>query len=174
MNFLDPLLYKAVGWLTDDKLYADASEGGIDVQRLAICCDITTNLTSVYSPKHLGLGVHLYNDHGSRKLIEDMYRAGYTISYPEIRKFLTSAATYIMTNQEITPSGGIVPSELIHKDQGGKQVIGAGDNWDHLERTVDGRNTTHAMTSIMVSPSMSPGPLPRLPTCILDTKSIPG
>ena len=28
--------------------------------------------------------------------------------------------------------------------------MSAADNWDHLERTVDGYNTTHAMTSIFI------------------------
>ena len=62
-EFIDPLLHKAIGWLTKDELYANASDGDMDIRCLAICCDITTSLTSVFSPKHLGLGVHLYNDY---------------------------------------------------------------------------------------------------------------
>ena len=82
---------------------------------------------------------------------------------------------FVTTNQEITASGAVVPPGITHKDKGGKQFLGAGDNWDHLERTVDGKNTTHAMTSIIVSSSASLDPLPRIPrttACVLT--SIPG
>ncbi|WAR16171.1 hypothetical protein MAR_030765 [Mya arenaria] len=51
----------------------------------------------------------------------------------------------------VTPSGGIVPDNIASKQRGGKLVVAVADNWDHNERTVDGKRTTHAMTSILVS-----------------------
>jgi hypothetical protein len=76
-KFVDPLLYTAMQWLTDDKLFRTASEcTELNVRSLSICCDITTHATKVWSPKHIGLAVHLHNDHGSRQLIEDMYSMG--------------------------------------------------------------------------------------------------
>ena len=52
---------------------------------ISIACDITTLNTKVMSPKHLGLSVHLYHEHGSRKLIEDVNDLGYGISYTELK-----------------------------------------------------------------------------------------
>ncbi|WAR09404.1 hypothetical protein MAR_019362 [Mya arenaria] len=108
-------------------------------------CNITTLVTSTPSPKHLGLGVHLYHEFNSRHLIEDMSALGYTITYPDLRMFLTSAAHQAITAQKVTPSGGIVPDNITSKQRG------VADNWDHNERTGDGKRTTHAMTSILVS-----------------------
>jgi hypothetical protein len=64
------------------------------------------------------------------------------LSYTELRQFLTSAAIHISTASEPL-SGAIIPPELISKGDGGKLILGAGDNWDHNERTVDCRHTTH-------------------------------
>ncbi len=106
--FVDPLLYKAVCWLSDKKCYKEASEND-NRKCLAIACDISTLVTSNPSPKHLGLGVHLYNEFNSRHLIEDMNALGYSISYPDLRLFLTSAAQQAIKTQRVTASGGIVP-----------------------------------------------------------------
>ncbi|KAH3746961.1 hypothetical protein DPMN_181381 [Dreissena polymorpha] len=80
-EFVDPLLYKAVCWFSDKKCYKEASEND-NRKCLAIACDISTLVTSNPSPKHLSLGVHLYNEINSRHLIEDMHALGYSISYP--------------------------------------------------------------------------------------------
>lgn len=151
--FLHPLLLKAIGWLVSDKHFSDATETD-DPKCVNIACDITTLATSKLSPKHVGLAVHFNHEFGSRKLIEDLYAMGYCMSYDELRRFLTSAATYVTTNQAHTASGAIIPPELIPKASGGKQVVCVADNWDHNEKTVDGKRTTHAMTSILVSPEV--------------------
>ena len=154
-DFVDPLLYKTIGWLTDETLFLegdDISAKELNAKCLAIACDITTLGTPVVSPKHLGLSVHFHHDYGSRKLIEDMHALGYGISYTGLRQFLTSAAVHVSTIQPSTPSGGIIPPEIVHRQRGGRLIVAAGDNWDHNERTVDGKRTTHAMTSILVSP----------------------
>ncbi|KAH3748159.1 hypothetical protein DPMN_183131 [Dreissena polymorpha] len=101
-DFLDPLLLQAVYWLTNENAFQEAgdTEHILNAKCLAIASDISTLVTSVPSPKHLGLAVHLYNDFGSRHLIEDMFNLGYSISYPELRKFLTSAAEHGMNSHE--------------------------------------------------------------------------
>ena len=153
-TFVDPLLYKMIVWLSDGKMYTSADEPlptAINPKCVSMACDITTLCTAVMSPKHLGLAVHLYHDYGSRGLIEELHTLGYVISYTELRHFLTSAAIHVSTDKKPLASGALVPAELISKEDGGKLVIAAGDNWDHKEHTVDGKRTTHAMTSILVT-----------------------
>jgi hypothetical protein len=146
-DFVDPLLYKAIGWLTNEKLYSDITDISLlnpDPVCLAIACDITTKSTSIASPKHLGLAVDLHHEYGSRKLIEDISALGHCISYTELHHFLTSAATYVNSLQQPSRSGCYVPPEIIPRGEGGHFIVGGGDNWDHNERTIDGKRTTHA------------------------------
>ena len=178
-EFVDPLLYKALGWLTNETLFssgADIAEKD-NLQCLNIACDITTLATSAMSPKHLGLAVYLHHEFGSRKLVEHLSSLGYCISYSGLRCFLTSAVVYMNSTQN-SESGLFVPPQLRSKDMGGKLIISVGDNWDHNEQTVDGKNTTHAMTSIFVTPAedgdkLSP-PIPRVSVRSLDTELLQG
>jgi hypothetical protein len=166
-RFVDSLVYKTVCWLTDEKLFRDAADVAdlaLNKMCLNIACDITTACTSIYSPKHLGLAVHLHHDYGSRTLIEELYKDGYCISYTELRCFLSSAATFINTQQQPTEVGVYVPPDIVKQSDGGTQVFMAADNWDHNEHTVDGKRTTHAMTSIFVQPTTGPDiQYPRIP-----------
>lgn len=178
-EFVDPLLLKAICWLTNKKHFVNATDGDPDPKCLNIACDITTLATSILSPKHVGLGIYLHHEYGSRKLVESMHNLGYSLSYDELRSFLTSAATFVTTNQIITPSGALVPREIIPKANGGQQVVCVADNWDHNEKTVDGRNTTHAMTSILVTPQVkgscsSSSRIPRCPQRSLPETVLPG
>lgn len=182
-TFLDPLLLKALGWLTSPKLHTNADEfsrcGQSHSKRcLNIACDIVTLATSITSPKHLGLAVYLHHEYGSRKLIELMHDMGYTISYTELRRFLTSAALHVSSLQDSTDLGCYVPPELAAKDNGGHFIVGAADNWDHNERTVDGKRTTHAMTSILVQAkaeiTADPPRLKKSTSRTLDVENLPG
>lgn len=154
LEFVDPLLYKAIGWLTDEALYTEAADISdvqpANVKCLNIACDIVTLATSVPSPKHLGLAARLHHGYGSRQLVDEMYHMGYSISYTEIRQFQTSAAHYICEQQTPTTSGAYIPPEITPRDNGGQLIVAVADNWDHNERTTDGKRTTHAMTSILV------------------------
>ena len=135
-----------------------------------------TLATSVASPKHLGLAVYLQHEFGSRKLIDLMHGMGYIISYTELCRFLTSAALHVSNQQESTATGSHIPPELTRRDDGGKFITAATDNWDHNERTVDGKRTTHAMTSILQSTSPS-CQLPRLrksASRTFDIENLPG
>ena len=180
-EFVDPLLYKAIGWLSDETLFLEAGDivdNKPSPKCLAIASDITTLMTSVISPKYLCISVHFHHDYGSRKLIEDLHMLGYGISYSELRHFLTSAAIHVSTNQPGTPSGGVIPPEIASRQRGGKLIVAAGDNWDHNERTVDGKRTTHAMTTILVSPQteeqLSFPRIARSSERSIDISSLPG
>jgi len=105
--FVDPLLYKAVCWFQDEKSYRHATEF-IDKKGLTIACDLMSLVSGVPSPKHLGLAIYLYNEFGSKHLVKDMHCMGYSISYPELRMFLSCAATKAIEQQQITTSGGLV------------------------------------------------------------------
>lgn len=182
-EFVDPLLYTALGWLTDENMHAEA----IDIadtepthsKCLNIACDIITLATSVASPKHLGLAAHLHHHYGSRQLVDDMYHMGYSVSYTEIRQFETSAANHVCNQQIPTACGAYIPPEITPRDRGGQLIVAVADNWDHNERTTYGKRTTHAMTSILVQRSTerihteSPR-IQRAPGRTFNTTDVPG
>ena len=178
--FLDPMLLRFVMWLSNNKKLmeaADIHETDLDPKTLAISSDITALIASVITPEHLGLTVYLHHTFGSKKLIEDLNNLGYTISYSEVRHFLTSAAVETTQTQTATPSGGLVPVN-IRQRQTGDLVLAAGDNWDHNEHTISGKRTTHAMTSILVhvrnNEQTASKRIPRVQERTLDTSMIPG
>jgi hypothetical protein len=180
-NWIDPLLYKTIGWLTDKQLYDDASdlsEMKPDIPCLNIACDIISHATSVMSPKHLGLAVSLQHDFGSRKLVDTMLTLGYCISYTELRRFLTSAALHVDSAQAPSKTGAYIPPEITSRAENGCLIGASADNWDHNERTVDGKRTTHDMTSIFVQrKSVQPQPCSRIlrsPTRALNLDLIQG
>lgn len=180
-NFLDPLLLRFILWLSSKKKLDDAADihdGIIDPKTISISTDITALVTSILTPKHLGLTVYLHHTFGSKKLIEDLNALGYTMSYSEVRHFLTSAAVHMTSTQETTPSGGLVPANLKTKDSNKELILAAGDNWDHNEHTISGKRTTHAMTSILVSvkhtDQASSQRILRVQERSLDSSTIPG
>ena len=152
-KWTDPLLYKTVCWLTNKELFDEAADVSGDdpiLPCLSIACDIITQAVPVASPKHLSLAVHLHHEYGSRKLIDVIHSHGYCISYTQLRQFLTSAAEHVDARQEPTVTRSYIPPEIMPKNQGGQLIVAAADNWDHNERTVDGKRTTHAMTTVFV------------------------
>ena len=151
-KFVDPLLLKAIAWLTSKCLYTttgDADSLENLLPSLAIASDIIYANHAAVTPKHLGLTNYIHRNFGSRKLIDVLHKHGYCISYDEYWKFVTSAAIFNITLQpdSTDPSKPYVPPEI---HEGDNVIVSAADNWDHLESTVDGFSTTHAMTSILI------------------------
>ena len=74
-KFVDLLLCTAIGSLTNEEQFINADYFAEDdiLQCLNSAHDSTALATSVMSPKHLGLAVHLHHEYGSQKLIEHMY-----------------------------------------------------------------------------------------------------
>ena len=151
-SYLDPLLLKFVNWLSS-KDKADNGEDindEVDQKVVAIGSDITALIApNRFTPKHLGLSVYLHHTFGSKKLIEDLNVLGHTLTYSEVRRFLTSAALYMSTSQTRTQSGAIVPTNVKSGENSGTLMVSVADNWDHNEHTLSGKQTTHAMTSIL-------------------------
>lgn len=104
-KFLDPHLLLFVRWLAGDSDDSNDNNDTPDQNVLSICSDITYLVKPVTTPKHLGLSVYLHHSFGSKKLIEDLHAHGYTLSYTEVRHFLTSAALHMASIQNQTPSG---------------------------------------------------------------------
>lgn len=147
-EFVDPLLYKTIGWLADKHLYESGQDCPLRADCLNIACDITTLCTSVPSPKHVGLAVTFQHKYGKRDLIEILNTLGECMSYSATRQFLTSTAVYISKKQTPSEIQSFIPPELTPISEGGNLISAAGDNWDHDEHTVDGKRTTHAMTTM--------------------------
>ncbi len=175
-TYVDNVLYKFIGWIASKQHFDNGTDINDDIDPhpsiLALCCDITSLVASVLTPKHMGLSVHLHHMYGSRKLIDELHALGYTMAYTEVRRFLTSAAVHMTNSQQQTQSGAVVPSDINHRDNGGKLLLAAADNWDHSECTVDGKHTTHAMTTILVTPRTNKPASSRIPR-VAET-AIPG
>ena len=116
----------------------------------AFSSDITALIAPArITPKPLGLSIYLHHTFGSKKLIEDLNAFGYTLSYAEIRHFLTPAAIYMSANQRRTQSGALVPRNVKSEEESGTLMVTVAGKWDHIEHTWSGKNSTHAMTSIL-------------------------
>ena len=72
-----------------------------------------------------------------KKMVDPLHSLGYSISYDEIRRFLTSAALYQKDKTVYVPRG---------IDSGDHKVMvdAAIDNFDQNEPTLHGKSTTHA------------------------------
>ena len=118
-DFIDPLLYKFILWLTCEEFFmsgSDTSDFDSVPSCLHIVCDIITASTSIMSPKHFGPAVFLNNEFGSRKLIDTMFNTGYSISYTELRQFNTSFAIYINSLQVPSPIGPYLLPEIVWRE----------------------------------------------------------
>lgn len=52
--------------------------------------------------------------------------------------------------QETTDIGSYMPPEIIPISEGWQLIVAGSDNWDHNERTVNGKRTTHAMITVFL------------------------
>lgn len=89
---------------------------------------------SLISPILLGVGVQLHRDFGSRLLVDELHRLGFSVSYDEVKKYLQSAIMDRTPNFEVSP---------------GHFCQWIADNVDHNIATTDGHNTFHGMGIIM-------------------------
>ena len=105
-EFIDHHLLLFIKWLKGYTDKTDTNELTLDQNKRSVCSDITYLVKPVTTPKHLGLSVYLHHSYGSKKLIEDLHAHGYTLSYSEVRHFLTSAAHHMASMQLQTTSGG--------------------------------------------------------------------
>ena len=69
-----------------------------------------------------------------------------------------------------------MPVDLPSKEAGGIIPVFVADNWDHNERTVSGKGTTHAMTSIVITEHnhQEAEKIPRSSHYTFDGNNVPG
>ena len=118
------------------------------LKALAICHNIIALTCSTQTPITFGLGVRIHHDFGCRSFIEDLSAVGYSISYDEIRWFLTSVAkdeidkceSDVYIPRGISTFDNQDPSSMVHS---------AIDNFDQNEDTLDGKSSTHCMAVVL-------------------------
>ena len=138
-------------WLIDEKAHDSVGSNyqpTEDTQRrcLAIAECIVFNGSKIITPLHLGLGVHLHHEFGSRKLIEILSHHGFCIAYDELRRFLTSAAK---SEEETLHDGVFIPNGIVPLHEGGSLIHEGDDNIDINTETIDGKNTLHSMARVV-------------------------
>ena len=149
-NFIPKQLAVAMKWLIDKNAFESADPDfpvSEEVKRiyltLAECIAFSTH--GVMTPFHIGLAVQLHHEYGKRAIIDLLHAYRLCISYDELRRFLTSAATDQLTNE----SDVYIPPEIIPVTQGGGFIQEGDDNIDINARTLDGKDTFHAMARVV-------------------------
>ena len=89
---------------------------------------------SVIPPIIFGLGVELDQAFGSRWLLDDLYKLGFSISYTEVTRYKQNV---MQTNN--------VEDIILDSDSASNFTQWVGDNVDHNISTLDGKNTFHGM-----------------------------
>jgi hypothetical protein len=167
--FVPDGLYDFIAWCTSKKDFDGAVSydsvndlGKINMKVLAICHNLISLGCKIGTPITFSLGVRMHHVHGSKELIDDLNSSGHSISYDEVRKFLTSIAEDQLSSQ----AGVYVPKDLSRFEPGNVHTTldAAIDNFDQNEETIDGKNTTHAMSIVVYQrspPLKDQPPIPR-------------
>ena len=90
-------------------------------------------------PVLFGLGVEVDKEFGSRWIIEELYRLGFSVFYDEVKRFKQSVVLDEKVDDFITTS---FPGQFTQW---------VGDNVDHNVASLDGRNSFHGMGLIAIS-----------------------
>lgn len=152
--FVPNPLYDFIAWCTSKKDFDGAVTydsvtdlSKTDFKVLAICHNLISLGCKIGTPITFSLGVRMHHEHGSRDLIDDLNSSGHSISYDEVRKFVTSIAEDQLSSQ----AGMYVPKDLSSFEPGNVHTTldAAIDSFDRNEETVDGKNTTHAMAIVV-------------------------
>lgn len=88
-------------------------------------CLIYACKRSVVPPLQHGLAAHLYHTYGKRELIDTLHSHGFTISYQDLRTFITSVAETEISHMK---ENVYVPYGLVHRQNGGKLNREGDDN----------------------------------------------
>lgn len=150
--FVPALLARCILWLLDEKSFEHRGESNympsptIWRRVLSICeCLIYCSHRHI-TPLHLGLAVQLHHQHGKRSIIDQLSSHGFTISYDELRRFMTAVG---QNEMEKNKAGVYIPHGLIHTQAGGSLIQEGADNVDINCETVDGKGTFHAMARVV-------------------------
>jgi len=148
-EFVPDVLYDFMAWMTDSAAYksvsncSDFSLTKSSISTISICHEIIAKTRRIRTPITLGLGLYVHHEFGSKQLVQELNALGHSISYDEVRRFLTSASVD-QRNQE-----NYIPRGLQSNDNDMHLIDAAIDNFDQNEDTLDGKSTTHAMAAVI-------------------------
>ena len=99
MQLMPSSLTKFLYWLIDNKSHSEAEIGitpCLEKMRkyLAIAETIVFLSKNSFTPFHIGLAIQLYNEYGSKLLLDTLYSHGFCASYDEVRRYITSLANF--------------------------------------------------------------------------------
>ena len=144
----DPL-YDFLSWCVDKTAFESISKGGsesdvqpMNLKVIAICQNLIAQSRQVRTPINIGLGLYVHHAFGSKKMVDHLHSLGYSVSYDEIRRFLTSVVLDQKDKTVYVPRG-------IDSGDHNVMIDAAIDNFDQNEQTLDGKFTTHAMAAVL-------------------------
>lgn len=164
-QFVPNKLYDFVSWLSNSHAYmnvSSTSETEItkkDIGVISICHSLISQSCKISTPITLGLAITVHHAFGSKRLVDELHSLGLSVSYDEVRKFLTSVAKS-QTNSDI-----FVPHGLVNDMDDESDVLfdAAIDNFDRNENTLDGKSTTHAMAGVLYKRSKTVAKVEQIP-----------
>lgn len=166
-EFVPDVLLDFVGWCTSKRFFESAlgcSEIEVEsrdlLKMLAVCHNIIALSCSIATPMSFGLGVQMHHDFGSKQLLDILSSIGYSVSYDEVRRFLTSVA-----KDELSSSEVYVPRGVRSFDGSDLATIvdSAIDNFDQNEDTLDGKSSTHSMAIVLYQRTAVPEDIKGIP-----------
>lgn len=98
------------------------------------------------TPLHLGLAAQLHHEYGKRDLIETLNSHGFSVSYDDLRRFMTSVGQAEMNKIR---HDTYIPHGLISRHDGGSLIQEGADNVDINCETIDGKGTFHSMARVV-------------------------
>lgn len=135
--------------LTFSKYLLKTPDGNTDNTDFVTLANIIMSLYSKKFSKNnlqIGLGLYIYNNVRSRKIIDLLYQMGFSCSYNDVRSMTTALAKHgLSTEKDI-----YIPYGLESIDENKANYIHASiDNFDVNEENLDGKNTTHSMALVV-------------------------
>ena len=111
-------------------------------QVLNVCQDIMSSMSSIPTPKHVGMALHVIKQTRSKETVTLLNRFGNSISYYDAQRYITSMA--LSAEQRQRDNGFFIPDNI----RPGLFTHFAFDNLDFQESSLDGK-TTHGTTHII-------------------------
>ena len=157
-KFIPPMLLHFIRTLLGDDKTNELDEGNttLDNKRRIHCAlaeSIIYNCSKMMTPFVFGLAVQLHHDYGKRALIDCLHAHGLSISYSDLRQFLTSLAS---DECNFIDDGVYVPSSISPIEDGGNLIQEGDDNVDINTETIDGKNTFHSMARVIFQKHKEP------------------
>ena len=146
-EFVPDNLYEFIMWIVNKQAFDNVSSCKGDslkkenLKVISVCHNIISQSRHVVTPLMLGIALRIHHEFGSKQLVNEMHTLGYSASYDEVCRFLTSVVTDQNKEDVYVPKGIEKEKHIL--------VDAAIDNFDQNEETIDGKGTTHAMAAVL-------------------------